>query len=222
MSQWDGLWQATGHFGWFNNATALNYSYQAVDAAISFIQAQQYPHHYTLEPINEPVDNPNLEYFASRFALSDAGAAYVTSYIQGVLSRVQAINPNIPVMFQDGFRGEAHYSASFSASDNLVFDILNYYFAGRPVNSDNATTYICSDVKATPGDGKFPTFVGEWSIQTEINNTFAERPVLLNTGLYAFAKYAHGSTYWTAKFTGNGTVDGQGTQKDYWNYETFI
>ena len=113
--------EASGHFGWFNNQTALEYSYQAVSAAIKFIQNSGFPDHFTLEPLNEPVDNPDIRAFGSTFALSDSGAAWVTKYIKGVLSRVKAVNAKIPVMMQDGFRGEAHYSPSFEARENLAF-----------------------------------------------------------------------------------------------------
>lgn len=207
-----------GRYGWFNNQTALDYSYKAVDAAISFIQNSGFPSHFTLEPLNEPVDNTNIVFFGTPLALSDNGAAWVTKYVQGVISRVAAVNPKIPVMLSDGFKGTEAFSGSFAASTNLVFDIHNYYFAGRSVSSANETVAICSDAKASVGDGKFPTFVGEWSIQAELDNTFSSRAKNLNTGLYAFSKYTAGSAYWTAKFFGNATVDGQGVQADYWNY----
>jgi hypothetical protein len=42
---------------------------------------------------------------------------------------------------------------------------------------------ICSDAKASAGDGKFPVFVGEWSIETVADNKFANRRKNLNTGL---------------------------------------
>lgn len=35
--------KASGHFGWFNNATVLDYSYQAIDAVISYIQSSGHP-----------------------------------------------------------------------------------------------------------------------------------------------------------------------------------
>ncbi|THW43281.1 endo-beta-1,3-glucanase [Aureobasidium pullulans] len=208
--------------GGFNNATALTYSYQAVDAAINFIQTSNFPSHFTLEPINEPVDNRSIQFFGTPLALSDNGAAWVTSYIKGVISRVAAVNSKIPVMFQDGFKGESYFSSSFPATANLVFDIHNYYFAGRGATSANEAALICSDAKASAGDGKFPTFVGEWSIQAELNNTFTLREKNLLTGLYAFNKYTSGSAYWTAKFLGTAKVDGEGTQQDYWNYGTFV
>jgi hypothetical protein len=185
-----------GRFNWFNNQTALDYSYKAVDAAIKFIQTSGFPSHFTLEPLNEPVDNRNIMFFGTPLALSDNGAAWVTKYIQGVISRVTAANPKIPVMLSDGFKGTEAFSKSFPASTNLVFDIHNYYFAGRSVSSANQTA----------------------AIQAELENTFVSRAKNLNTGLYAFNKYTAGNAYWTAKFFGNATVDGEGVQADYWNY----
>ncbi|XRM40514.1 hypothetical protein ABZX51_003832 [Aspergillus tubingensis] len=194
----------------------------AIDSVISYIQNSNHPESFTIAPINEPVDNTDMSAFGSPAALSDEGAAWVLKYIQAVLDRVEKVNPNIPVMFQGSFRGEEYWSSKFSSSANLVFDVHNYYFAGRGATGQNITTYICADAEDGAGDGKFPVFVGEWSIQAQYNNTLADREEALNTGLYAFAKYSRGSAYWTAKFSGNATVDGQGTQADYWNYMTWI
>lgn len=211
-----------GAFGWFNNDTALDYSYRAVSAAIDFIKNSGFASHFTLEPLNEPVDNRDITKFGSPLALSDNGAAWVTKYIQGVLELLKTAQLDIPVMVSDGFKGEPHFSPAFPATANIVFDIHNYYFAGRGANSSTAQDLICSDAKASVGDGKFPVFIGEWSIQTELNNRLANRAELLNTGLYAFDRYNHGSAYWTAKFSGTAAVDGEGNQADYWNYSTFV
>lgn len=217
-----GFGEAEGHFGWFNNQTALTYSYKAIDAVIAYVQSSGFPQSYTIEPINEPVDSPNIWDFGTPAALSTAGAAWTLAYIRGVVAKVVAANPKIPVMFQGSFKGEAFWSPSFPASTNLVFDVHNYYFAGRPTDSDTVSADICSDARASAGDGKFPVFIGEWSIQTASDNKFANRKKNLNTGLYAFGKYTQGSAYWTAKFSGNVPVDGEGVQGDYWNYNAFI
>lgn len=217
-----GFGEANGHYGWFSNATALCYSYQAIDAVIAYVQSSGFPQSYTIEPINEPVDNPDITAFGTPAALSEEGAAWTLQYIKGVIAKVQAANPEIPTMFQGSFKGEAYWSPSFPVSTNLVFDVHNYYFAGRPTDSNNVSSVICSDAKASVGDGKFPVFIGEWSIQTVSNNLFSNRAKNLNTGLYAFNKYDHGSTYWNAKHFGTDPVAGQGIQADYWNFETFI
>lgn len=214
--------EATGHFGWFHNETALDYSYQIMDAVIDYVQSSGYPQSYTIEPINEPADNPDFSTFGTPAALSESGAAWLLKYIKGVIARVEAVNPKIPVMFQGSFKGEEYWSGNFSAGTNLVFDVHNYYFAGRDTYSTNVTSFICSDAKTSAGDGKFPVFIGEWSIQTVYDNLYSMRKRNLNAGLYAWTKYVQGSTYWTAKFSGNATVDGQGTQADYWNFEKFI
>lgn len=214
--------EASGHFGWFNNQTALQYSLKAVDAAIAFIQNSNSPQSYTLEPINEPVDVQDLSLFGTPYCLTDSGATYLENYLHQVIAKVEAVNRDIPIMFQGSFKGEAYWSSKFSASANLVFDVHNYYFQGRAASPANVTQLICTDALNAAGDGKFPTFVGEWSIQTEIGNTFASRAMIFETGLAAWKKYTRGSAYWTTKFFGNATVDGQGTQADYWNYETFI
>lgn len=64
-----------GGFGWFNNATALGYSYQAVSAAIDFIRNSGFSSSFTLEPLNEAVANRDITAFGSHFALSESGPA---------------------------------------------------------------------------------------------------------------------------------------------------
>ncbi|KAL5359422.1 glycoside hydrolase superfamily [Aspergillus floccosus] len=214
--------EALGHYGWFNNQTALDYSLQAIDAVIAYIQNSSHRESYTIAPINEPVDNENMAAFGTPAALSDDGAAWVLQFIQAVIDRVAAVNAQIPVMFQGSFRPEEYWSPNFSSDANLVFDVHHYYFAGRAVTPENISATICSDAENGAGDGRFPVYIGEWSIQAEFSNTFAGRRRALNTGLYAFSHHAQGSSYWTAKFSGNNTVDGEGVQADYWNYMTWI
>ncbi|KAL4926068.1 glycoside hydrolase superfamily [Aspergillus undulatus] len=210
--------EAEGHFGWFNNQTALRYSLEVVDAVIDYVQNSGHPESYTIAPINEPVDNTDLSFFGTPLALSMDGAAWVLQYILTVIARVSAVNMDIPIMFQGSFLGETYWSPFIPSDANVVFDVHHYYFAGRGATGQNITSYICSDAELSPGDGKFPVFIGEWSMQTEFDNRLAERERALNTGLYAFAAHTRGSSYWTAKFFGNNTVDGEGTQADYWNY----
>ncbi|KAL0944925.1 putative exo-beta-1,3-glucanase [Colletotrichum truncatum] len=217
-----GLGEKEGNYGWFQNQTALTYSYQAVDAAIKFIQNSGFPEAFTLAPINEPVDNRDFTKFGTPEALTDAGAAWVLQYFKGVLAKVKAVNANIPLLLQGSFRHEEYWSPFFAATDNIVFDVHNYYFAGRPTTSANLPTWICSDAKGSAGDGKFPVVIGEWSIQATNANTFSSRKTNLNTGIAAWAKYTRGSIYWTYKFYGNVPVSGEGVQGDYWSYEKFI
>ncbi|KAI9170563.1 amino acid permease [Paramyrothecium foliicola] len=148
-----GLGGKEGGFAWFGNQTALQYSYGAVDAVIAFIQASSRPSGWTLQPLNEPVDNRDPSTFGTPAALSDVGAAWVLSYFEGVVSRVQVKNPKIPVMIQGSFRPVDFWSSHWAASTNIVFDVHNYYFAGRPTTSANLPTWICQDAKAGKGNG---------------------------------------------------------------------
>lgn len=214
--------EAEGHWGWFHNQTNFDYSMQVIDAIISFIQNSGHPESYTLEPMNEPTDNRNQAVFGTSAALSDKGAAWILKYIHAVLDRVASVNSQIPVMFQGSFKNEKYWSGNFTGHENMVFDVHNYYFAGRNTTSFNLPSFMRSDAKAMTGDRKFPVFVGEWSIQALHNNTHALRAQNLNYGLKAFHHYGQGSSYWTWKFNGNATIEGQGTQGDYWNYEYFV
>jgi hypothetical protein len=218
----EGIGEKDGNYGWFNNQTALNYSYQAVDAVINFIQSSGSPQSYTISPINEPVDNHDFSAFGTPDALSEEGATWTANFIQGVLAKVAAVNPGIPVMFQGSFRKESYWSSKFTAGSNLVFDTHNYYFAGRPTTSANVSDYLCADAKDSASDGKFPVFIGEWSIQAVSNNTLGSRKSNFNKGLYAWSKYARGSAPWTARMLGTDPVDGEGRWTDYWDMETFI
>lgn len=214
--------EAEGHYGWFNNATALSYSLQTVDAVIKFVMDSKFPQSFTIAPINEPVDVPDISLFGTPYCLTESGAQWVQSYMDQVIAKVRAVNAQIPVMFQGSFKGEEYWSSNFAAGTNLVFDVHNYYFAGRGASSANLTHYICEDAVSAAGDGKFPVFIGEWSIQAEVLNTLASREQNLQTGIAAWKTYTRGHSYWTAKFFGTAKVNGEGTQADYWNYETFI
>ncbi|CAN9189610.1 unnamed protein product [Alternaria sp. RS040] len=70
-----GFGEGEGRFGWFNNVTNLDYSLRAVDAALAFIQSSGTPQSYTLEPINELVDNRDFTTFGTPAALTDNGVA---------------------------------------------------------------------------------------------------------------------------------------------------
>ncbi|KAJ4338863.1 hypothetical protein N0V95_007933 [Ascochyta clinopodiicola] len=213
--------ERVGKWDWFNNQTNLDLSLKVVDAALNFIQSSGSPQSYSFAPINEPADNPDFSKFGTPAALSDTGASWVLKYFKAVVAHAEAVNCKIPVMLQGSFKGEPFWSGNFSKNTNIVFDVHNYYF-GRPSDSSNVTSLLCADAKTLAGDGKFPVFVGEWAIQTSANNKFANRAKNLNTGLYAYNTYTQGNAYWTAKFLGNVSVAGEGTQSDYWNYESFI
>lgn len=214
--------EATGHWGWWWNQTALDWSMKAVDAVIDFVQKSGHPESYSIEPINEPADNHNFSDFGTAAALSDHGAVWLLKYFNQVLEHVKAVNPLIPVVIQGSFKPETFWSPRFHKDENIVFDLHHYYYQYDNSTSENLPTFICADAKVSAGDGKFPTFVGEWAMETGGINELALRERNLKAGISAFAQYTRGSSYWTSKFLSNATISGQGDKGDYWNYEGFI
>ncbi|KAI0155954.1 endo-beta-1,3-glucanase [Pestalotiopsis sp. NC0098] len=213
--------ERVGGLDWFYNQTALDWSLKAVDAVIDFIRNSAHPESFTLELINEPMDAPDL--VGQPASLSEEAASWLLKYFDAVIERVEAADGRIPVMLQGSFKTPDYWSANFTEGKNIVFDVHSYYFAGRPIGPNNVTDFILGDAEASQDtSGKFPSYTGEWSIQTLYNNSFAERQRVFDFGLSAFEKFTQGSSYWTAKCTGNDTVDGEGTRADYWSYETFI
>ncbi|CEN62160.1 hypothetical protein ASPCAL08799 [Aspergillus calidoustus] len=198
--------EATGHWGWLFNETAWGHSMEVVDEVLEFIRGSSSPRSFTLEPMNEPADRNGdddlgMAVFGTPEALSEDAASYVLGFC---------------------FKLPDYWTGGFSRGDNVVFDMHNYYFGGRETSSENLPEFIRSDAQNKSGDGTFPVFVGEWSIQAAHNNSFALRERNLKVGLEAWEEYTQGSCYWTAKFEGKGTIDGEGRQRDYWSFERFI
>ena len=212
--------EADGHNSWWFNETHLELSYQAVDAALAFIEASGNPWAYTIAAINEPSDNPQA--FATPQGVSQKGRDWLVRYTKGVIARTTAVDPKIPVMFQDAFLGEETWSSYFDNSTNLVFDTHVYYFTADNVYPEYVHYDICGVGNYVAGDGKFPVFVGEWSLQLKYNNSFSYRESIFNTQRYSWSKFASGSSFWTANFTGDSVVNGEGTASDYWSYLKLI
>ncbi|KAF3389230.1 putative glucan 1,3-beta-glucosidase A [Penicillium rolfsii] len=212
--------EAIGHDSWFFNSTNLAYSLQAVDEVLSFFVKTGYPWAFTLAPINEASDNPTK--FASPETMTTNGTAWVVRYVRGALSRIARVDKRIPLMLQDCFLGEEHWSPYFANGTNLVIDTHVYYFAASGVYSQWASGAICGQASVLGGDGKFPVFVGEWALQTLYSNTYANRKSLFNTQRFAWSYYVQGGTFWNVKHNSSAVVDGQGTQRDYWSYERLI
>lgn len=212
--------EKAGNDGWFFNTTNLGYSLQAVDQVLNFFVETGYPWAFTIYHINEASDNPSA--FASPNTLTTNGTNWIVKYTQGVLSRIARVDKRIPLMLQDCFLGEEHWSPLFPAGTNLVIDTHVYYFAASGVYSQWANGAICGQASVLGGDGKFPVFVGEWALQTLYSNKFANRKNLFDTQRYAWSFYAQGGSFWNIKHNSSAVVDGQGTQKDYWSYEGLI
>ncbi|KAL4740235.1 glycoside hydrolase superfamily [Aspergillus similis] len=209
-----------GNDGWFFNSTNLAYSYQAVEEILTFFEQTGYPWAFTISSLNEASDNPTQ--FASPNTLTANGTAWIVKYTKGVLARIAAVDKRIPLMLQDCFLSEEHWSPYFPAGTNLVIDQHVYYFAASGVYSQWANGAICGQASILPGDGKFPVFVGEWALQTLYSNDFEGRQKLFETQRYAWAKYVSGGAFWNIKHNSSAVVDGQGTQRDYWSFERLL
>lgn len=212
--------EADGHEAWWFNETNLEWSYKAVDAALTFIQASGNPWAWTLAPINEPSDNHDA--FATPAGITTKGRAWLVQYFQGVIAHVTAVNAAIPVMLQDGFLGEETWSPYFALGTNIVIDTHVYYFTSDGVYPAYVGPAICGQATVLGGDGKFPVFIGEWSLQLQYNNTLSERERIFNTQRYAWNKYAAGSTFWAINHTGQDAVNGEGELRDYWSYSRLM
>jgi hypothetical protein len=143
--------------------------------------------------------------------------------MDGVFKKVEKLNKKIPVMLQDNFKGPDFWAPFFDSSKNLVIDAHVYYFAAAGTYAQYVAPTVCGQSSYLKTiSNKFPTFVGEWSLQTMYNNTFAARKLLFDTQRYAWQKDLAGGSFWTAVTYTMDKVDGEGVQQDYWGYTTLI
>lgn len=212
--------EAFGHDGWFQNATNLDYSFKAVDAIASFIATSGHVNSFTVAPLNEVSDN--FAGFATAAGLTTNGTNWVVTYVNGVRARLNLVSSSIPIMLQDSFLGASYWSPLFDANSNMVIDTHIYYFAASGIYSQYVAPAICGQASTAASNSNFPVFVGEWSLQTLYNNTFAGRKQIFQTQLYSWQKYLQGGSFWTYHMYGTDPVDGEGQQKDYWSLETAI
>jgi hypothetical protein len=184
--------EAYGHNAWFFNQTNLLYSWTAVDRILDYIQASPLGlNKFSISPLNEASDT-NLVGFGTAAGLTDEGVAWVNTYLQGVLNRIKKVDSRIPLIVQDNFQGTEFWAPYFNATDSIVISPHVYYFAAGGVYGNYVHPAICGQAQFLANQTKFPNFVGEWSLQTTYNNTFAGRELIFNTERYAWNKYLSG------------------------------
>ncbi|KAJ9119456.1 hypothetical protein QFC24_005689 [Naganishia onofrii] len=217
---WLDIGEALGHLDWWYNATNFDYSLQAVDKVLDFVQSSVAPNQFTLSPINEPCDD--FSNFATPNTVSyPDGVNYLNTYIKAVYAKMQKRNKNLWLMQNDAFMGAKYWAPFWNKGDKIAFDSHLYFFAAAGVYANFIPEITCGQAAATKPDG-FNVFVGEFSLQSMYNNSFARRQEVYQSQVYSFAKYLSGSAFWTAKFQGVNPVDGEGTQNDYWNFLKLI
>jgi aryl-phospho-beta-D-glucosidase BglC (GH1 family) len=212
--------EALFHNDWFQNATNLDFSLQAVDGALNFIKNSGYANAFTFAPLNEASDN--FAGFGSAAGLTANGTNWINTYFDGVLKKIAKVDSRIPMMIQDSFMGTSYWSPFYDASQNIVFDTHIYYFAAAGTYANYVNPAVCGQGAYVASDTKFPIFVGEWSLQAMYNNTFDARKTLFDTQRYAWQKYVSGGSFWTAVSYANGKVDGEGEVSDYWSFIKLI
>ncbi|KAF3033727.1 hypothetical protein E8E11_002652 [Didymella keratinophila] len=214
--------EAFGHDAWFFNQTNLDYSWEAVDRVLDYIKASPLGlNKFSISPLNEASDT-NLVGFGTSAGLTDEGAQWIDKYLQGVLTRIQKVDSRIPLIVQDNFRGTDFWGPYLNATDTVVINPHVYYFAAAGVYVNYVNPAICGQAQFIANQTKFPNFVGEWSLQTRYNNTFAGREEIFNTERYAWNEYLSEGTFWTAVSYATTAVDGEGTQREYWSYVDLI
>ncbi|KAH9908438.1 glycoside hydrolase superfamily [Xylariomycetidae sp. FL2044] len=215
--------EAYGHDGWFYNQTNLDYSLDAVDAILQFINFSGYLESFTISPLNELSDN--LAGFGTLDALSAKAANWTAQYMYAVIDRVEQVDKRIPIMLQDSFQGAAFWADFFDASANLVIDTHVYYFQVEGVSPQNVSAAVCKQGAALAAETtKSPTLVGEFATQVHDANSLdvATRKAIFDTQRYAWKEYVAGGAFWTAVSYANDTVDGEGTMRDYWSYVDLV
>jgi hypothetical protein len=231
--------EAFGHNNWWFNQTLLEYSWKAVEGALDFIVSTGHKDRVTFSPSNEASDN--FAGFGSPAGLTDSGMLFslnhrpaankesgvewLFTYLDGVVERIAARDSRIPMLFQDNFSGMERWSSKLEQrypGVPIVISTHNYWFAAAGAYSNWLDPAICGQAEFNTGDGKYPVFIGEWSLQTAYNNTLAGRKNLFDRQRWAFQHYTSGGAFWTAKFDGLDAVDGESTQRDYWSYERLI
>ncbi|KAK6860143.1 glycoside hydrolase [Apiospora arundinis] len=214
--------ESFGHMSWFNNQTNLDYSFAAIDSVLAFIKDSGHMNSFTISPLNEAADN--LEKFAMPEGLSASSADWILKYMNGVLAKVDAVDRRIPVMLQDSFQGAAFWASRFEPRPNLVMDVHVYFFAVPDAFAHYLVPSICTKSRVVAEDKKFPTFIGEWSLQALHDNSLAvaDRKTLFDTQRFAWQRSASGGSFWNAVSYSDTPVDGEGIQEDYWSYVDLI
>jgi len=214
--------EALFHKGWFNNATNLDYSFQAVRAILNYIATSPNSLAYSISPLNAASDD--LSKFGSPAGLLDNGTDWVNTYLRGVQTLIsKSLAPKTTTFVQDCFKGPAFFAPFYPDGANIVIDSHIYYFAAAGAYGNYLAPSVCGQAQYYKGlNVKFPIFVDEWSLQSAYNNTLARRKLNYQTQAYAWSNYLQGGSSWNAKHNSSVKVDGEGIQRDYWSLEILI
>lgn len=126
------------------------------------------------------------------------------------------------MMIQDSFMGASYWAPFYPPTSNIVFDSHVYYFAAAGTYAGFVNPAVCGQAQYIAQETRFPVFVGEWSLQAMYNNTLAQRKTLFDTQRYAWTKYLAGGAFWNAISYSTASVDGEGSQREYWSFVDLV
>ncbi|GAA6032434.1 hypothetical protein JCM8097_008173 [Rhodosporidiobolus ruineniae] len=213
---WLQIGEAQGHLNWWYNSTNFDYSLKVVDKVLDYIEDSWNPSAYTLEAANEACDS--FEHFATPETISyPDGVNYMNTYLRAVYALIEKRKMSTFLMFHDSFMGPSYWAPFWSDSDRIVIDAHLYFFAASGVYSQYTSQIACGQAPATATT--VPVFVGEWSLQSYYNNTFALRTEIFQTQQYAWQNWLQGGAFWNIRYQGSDLVSsGEGGTKDYWSF----
>jgi hypothetical protein len=138
--------------------------------------------------------------------------------VKAVYAKMQAVNPNLWLMQNDGFAGASRWTPYWNTTDKWMLDVVRrtiagsqfafnpllheqhiYYFPVEGVQGASIPGLICQEAIGRRADG-FNVFVGEFSLQALLNNTLDGRQAAYESQVRAFQQYLSGGTFWTARF----------------------
>jgi len=128
------------------------------------------------------IASDNLAGFGSSTGLSQNATNWIVTFLDVVIAKTEKVDKGIAIQMRDCFEGASYLAPLFDQSHNIVFDSHVYYFAAAGTYSQFVLPAVCGQAAyLSTSKTKFPTVVGEWSLQVMFNNTYAGRRDLFDT-----------------------------------------
>jgi hypothetical protein len=123
---------------------------------------------------------------------------YYKNYLVSANTIIKSILPSMATMFHDGWWGYGLWQSYFSASDNVVIDMHNYW-AFSSSNASDAINGACA-FGQTVNSSHIPIFVGEFSLSVDgtTPGTLTWGKQFLETQLKMWMNGA-GGAFWSLK-----------------------
>lgn len=139
-----------GTIGWYS-AENLNRTLAVIEAAATWIASSIY---LSIIVAIEIDNEPQIANYSQWL--------YYKNYVVSANTIIKNILPSMATMFHDGWWGYGLWQSYFSASDNVVIDMHNYW-AFSSSNASDAINGACA-FGQTVNSSHIPIFVGEFSL----------------------------------------------------------